>query len=64
MPKLDFNKMNVEELREALSNIRACRKRRTKTAATTSRTKRRTSMKSTLSKIEKLEADGIVIDEV
>lgn len=63
-PKIDFNNMNVDELRAQLADIRASRKRRTKRAVTTSRQKRKSDTRSTLTKIEKMEADGIVIDEV
>lgn len=63
-PEIDFSKMSVDELKVALGNIRDSRKRKTKRAASSSRAKRKTSVRSTLTKIEKLEADGVVIDEV
>lgn len=64
MPKIDFQEMSEEELRVQLDLIRASRKRRTKRAVGKSRAKRQKSEESGMSTIEKLEAKGIVVDDV
>ena len=63
-PRIDFNDMSEEELRVQLDKIRASRKRRTKKSATKSRTRKAKDATAGLSTIEKLEAKGIVVDEV
>ena len=62
--RIDFSKESEEELRAQLEALRGHRKRKTKKAATTSREKKiKKDTPHYKSKLAKLEAEGVEIEE-